>query len=165
MRSFMLMLTVAGVLGLGTLEADVPKKIDVAKQISLLKGAKSARDRAAAADEIGRHGAIRARDVKDAVEPLLEALKSDRDADVRQAAARALGDVSPDAKRVVPVLTEALKDKSANVKAAAALALGQYGKDARPALPALRELAAMKTDRKLSQTARMALKSIAGKRK
>jgi HEAT repeat protein len=165
MRTFILLATVAGVLSLGTLEADVPKKIDVAKQVSLLKSAKTARERAGAADEIGRHGAIRARDVKDAIEPLLEALKGDRDAEVRQAAARALGNIAPDAKRVVPALTEALKDQSANVKMAAALALGQYGKDARPAVPALRELAAMKTDRRLSQSARMALKSIAGRRK
>jgi HEAT repeat protein len=164
MRSSIAMLTVAGVIGLGTSEADVPKKIDVAKQISLLRGAKSARDRAAAADELGRHGAIRARDVKDAIEPLLEALKSDKDADVRRAAARALGDISPDPKLVVPALTESLKDRSVTVKLAAATALGQYGADAKSALPPLRELAAMKNDKKLSQAARVAVKSIAGKK-
>jgi HEAT repeat protein len=165
MRTFVLFATAVGALSLGTLEADVPKKIDVAKQVSVLKNGKTARERAAAAGELGRHGAVRARDVKDAIDPLLEALKGDRDAEVRQAAARALGDISPDPKRVVPALTEALKDKAANVKMAAALALGQYGQDARPAVPALRELATMKTDRKLSQTARMALKSIAGRKK
>jgi uncharacterized protein (DUF2336 family) len=164
MRSFIAMLTVVGVISLGTSEADVPKKIDVAKQISLLRGAKNARDRAAAADELGRHGAIRARDVKDAIEPLLEALKSDKDADVRRAAARALGDISPDPKLVVPALTEALKDRAVTVKMAAATALGQYGPDAKSALPPLRELAAMKNDKKLSQAARVAIKSIGGKK-
>jgi HEAT repeat protein len=164
MRTLIAMFTVVGVIGLGTLEADGPKKIDVVKQISLLKSAKSARDRASAADELGRHGAIRARDVKDAIEPLLEALKSDKDADVRRAAARALGNISPDPKVVVPALTEALKDRSVAVKMAAATALGQYGQDARSALPPLRELAAMKNDKKLSQAARVAIKSIAGKK-
>jgi HEAT repeat protein len=165
MRSLIVMFTVVGVIGLGMIEADGPKKIDVVKQISLLKSAKSARDRAAAADELGRHGAIRARDVKDAIEPLLEALKNDKDADVRRAAARALGNISPDPKAVVPALTEALKDRSVTVKLAAATALGQYGPDARSALPPLRELAAMKNDKKLSQAARVAIKSIAGKKK
>jgi HEAT repeat protein len=165
MRTLIAMLTVVGVISLGSLDAEGPKRIDVAKQVALLKGAKSARDRAAAADELGRHGAIRARDVKDAIEPLLEALKKDKDADVRRAAARALGDISPDPTDVVPALTEALKDKSVVVKMAAAGALGQYGPDARSALPSLRELAAMKNDKKLSQVARVAIKSIAGKKK
>jgi HEAT repeat protein len=165
MRSLIAMFTLVGVIGLGTMAAEGPKKIDVAKQISLLKSAKSARDRAAAANELGRHGAIRARDVKDAIEPLLEALKNDKDADVRRAAARALGDISPDPKFVVPALTEALKDGSVAVKMAAATALGQYGNDARSALPPLRELANMKNDKKLSQAARVAIKSIVGKQK
>jgi HEAT repeat protein len=165
MRTLIVMLTVAGVIFIGTTEADVPKKIDVAKQISLLKNAKTARERAAAADELGRHGAIRARDVKDAVEPLLGALKDDKDADVRRASAKALGNIAPDSKLVVPALTEALKDKSMAVKLAAVTALGQYGGDARSALPPLRELAGMKNDKKLSQAARVALKSIAGKKK
>jgi HEAT repeat protein len=165
MRTLILMATVAGVLGLSTLEADAPKKIDVAKQISLLKEAKKAKDRAAAADELGRHGAIRARDVKDAIEPLMEALKGDRDAEVRRAAAKALGDISPDSKLVVPALTEALKDSSVAVKMQAALALGQYGAEARSALPSLRELAFDKKQKKLAQAARIAMKSIKGAKK
>src|SRR5690242_3520890 len=119
MRTFIAMLTVVGVLCIGTTEADPPRKIDVPRQISLLKNAKSARERAGAANELGRHGAIRARDVKDAIEPLLGALKDDKDADVRRAAAKALGDIAPDPKLAVPALTEALKDKSVAVKLAA----------------------------------------------
>jgi HEAT repeat protein len=165
MRTLIVMATVVGVLGLSTLEADVPKKIDVAKQISLLKDAKKAKDRAAAADELGRHGAIRARDVKDAIEPLLEALKGDPDAEVRRASAKALGDISPDSKLVVPALTEALKDGSVAVKLQAALALGQYGAEARSALPSLRELASDKKQKKLAQAARIAMKSIKGAKK
>jgi HEAT repeat protein len=157
--------TIVGVLGLSSLEADVPKRIDVNKQITLLKSAKSAKDRAEAASELGRHGAIRARDVKDAIEPLLEALKSDSNAEVRRAAAKALGDIAPDSKVVVPALTEALKDSAVGVKMAAAMALGQYGAEARSALPSLRELAQDKKQKKLSQVARIAMKSIAGKKK
>jgi hypothetical protein len=48
---------------------------------------------------------------------------------------------------------------------AVAGALGQYGPDARPALPALREIAKKKTNKKLSQAAALAAKSIAGKKK
>ncbi len=165
MRTLIVMATAAGVLGLSTLEADAPKKIDAAKLIAVLKTAPKAKDRAAAADELGRHGAIRARDVKDAIDPLLEALKEDRDAEVRRAAAKALGDIAPDSKRVVPALTEALRDDSVAVKMAAALALGQYGGEAREALPSLRQLATDKKQKKLAQAARMALKSIKGKKK
>src|SRR5205085_1800358 len=97
-----------------------------------------------AAEELGRRGAIRARDVKDAIDPLLEAIKKDSDSEVRRASAKAIGDISPEATKAVPVLTEALKDKSVAVKMAAAMALAQYGGEARSALPALRELAADK---------------------
>jgi HEAT repeat protein len=165
MRNLIVMGTLVGALGLSTLEADVPRKIDVGKQIDLLKNGKTAASRAEAAAELGRHGAIRARDVKDAIEPLLEALKNDTSADVRRAAAKALGDISPEASSTVPPLMEALKDKSPAVKMAAARALGQYGAEARSAVPSLRALAQAKADKKVSQAARLALKAIAGKKK
>ena len=165
MRTLIAMLTLVGVVSLSTLEADPPKKFDAARYVRDLKTAKNAGARANAAERLGERGAIRARDVKDAVEPLLQALKDDRDAEVRQAAARALGNIAPNAKVVVPALTAALKDPSVNVKMAAIMALGQYGPEAKAALPSLRELAAMKKNKKLSKTARMAMKSIKGKRK
>ncbi|HYT91622.1 MAG TPA: HEAT repeat domain-containing protein, partial [Gemmataceae bacterium] len=156
--------TIVGVLTLGTLEADVPKTIDVPKQIGVLKNSKSARERATAAEEIGRYGAIKASAVRDAIEPLENAAKNDPDADVRRAAIKALGDIAPDATKTVPLLMEALKDKSATVKLAAVGALGQYGPEARSALAALRELAANKTDKKFSMAAKAAIKSISGKK-
>jgi HEAT repeat protein len=159
------MSTIVGGLTLSTLEADVPKTFDAPKQIGLLKNAKAAKDRAAAAEEIGRYGAMRASAVRDAIEPLLDALKNDSDGDVRRAAARALGNIAPDAATTVPALMEALKDKVVSVKLAAIGALGQYGPDGRPAVAALRELAAMKNDKKISQAAKGALKSISGKQK
>jgi len=165
MRNLIVMGTLVGALSLGTLEADVPKKIDVAKQIDQLKSGKNAGARAAAAAELGRRGAVRAKDVQDALEPLREALKNDDSPDVRRAAAQALGDISPDAAATVPALTEALKDKSPAVKMAAARALGQYGAEARSAVPTLRTLAQAKTDKKVSQAARLALKAIIGKKK
>jgi HEAT repeat protein len=165
MRNLIVMATLAGALGLGTIEADVPKRIDVARQIELLKSGKTAGARAEAAAELGRHGAVRARDVKDALDPLREALKNDTSPDVRRAAAKALGDINPDAAATVPALTEALKDKSPVVKMAAARALGQYGAEARSAVPALQALAKEKSDKKVMQAARLALKSIRGKKK
>ncbi|MCI0459271.1 MAG: HEAT repeat domain-containing protein [Gemmataceae bacterium] len=165
MRVLMMLLTLVGVLYLDALDAQGPRRIDVPKQIGLLKNSKSARERATAADELGRHGAIRASDVKDAIEPLTTAVKTDSDADVRRAAAKALGDIAPDPMTIVPVLTEALKDKASPVKMAAATALGQFGADASSALGALRELAKDKTDKKVSNAAAFAIKSITGKKK
>jgi HEAT repeat protein len=164
MRTLIAVSTFVGVLTIGTLEADVPKIVDVPKQIAALKGGKTARERATAAEEIGRYGAIRGAAVKDAIEPLLDALKNDSEASVRSAAATALGAIGPEPKTTVPALTEALKDSSASVKIAAALALGQFGPDARPSLSALRELAANKKDKKISMAARTAVKSISGKK-
>ncbi len=165
MRVLMMLFTLLGVICLDTLDAQGPRKIDVPKQIGLLKNSKSARERAAAADEIGQFGAIRASAVKDAIEPLLAAVKTDPDADVRRAAAKALGEIAPDPMATVPVLTEALKDKSGTVKVAAAVALGQYGPEASSALSALRELAQDKNDKKVSKAAALAIKSITGKKK
>lgn len=165
MRTLIAVSTVVGVLTLGTLEADVPKVVDVPKQIGVLKNSKSARERADAAEALGRYGAVRGGAVKDAIGPLLSALKGDSDANVRSAAAAALGAIGPDPATTVPALTDALKDSAAGVKLAAAQALGQFGADARPSLGALRELAADKKNKKLSMAARAAVKTISGKKK
>ena len=70
------------------------------------------------------------------VAALIEKLK-DKDVDVREKAARDLGDIGPAAKDAVPALIVALKDKDKNVRKYAAGALGRIGPAAKDAVPAL----------------------------
>jgi HEAT repeat protein len=158
-------LTVLGVVALTTAGPQVPKKEDIPKYIGQLKSATNARVRADAAEMIAARGRLQVNDVKDAIEPLATAVKSDTDTQVRVAAAKALGEIGADPAVTIPALTEALKDKAVPVKFAAVNALGQIGKEASPAIPALRELAAAKTDKKLSQAANQAIKAIGGGKK
>jgi HEAT repeat protein len=125
---------------------------------------KDAKKRASAIDELGHIGSISAADARPAVPPLYEVLKKDRDANVRKAAATALGKMDPDPKEAVPALQTALKDKSAAVRSAAATALAMMGPDARDALPDLEKLRQDK-DRGVSRAAAMAVRAINGKRK
>lgn len=141
------------------------KKEDVPKYLIMLKNAPSAKDRALAAEMLGRRGAIKASDVKDAIEPLQMALKKDSDMEVKKSAAAALGNIGSDASNTVPLLIDALKEKNNGLKTAAIVALGQYGGEAKEAIPALREIVKEKTDKALSQMAGAALKSITGARK
>src|SRR5262245_47530391 len=96
---------------------------------SLVKELKSAnpRTRVSALEELGHRGAVRASEVKEAVSPIIEVLKKDRDANVRKAAATALGQVDPDPQLAVAALTTALHDKVPTVRIAAAGALGTLG--------------------------------------
>lgn len=121
----------------------VPKKEDVPKYLTQLKGSNNAADRAKAAEMLGKRGSINADDVAGAVEPLKTALSKDKDARVRAAAARALGIILPEAKETVPLLVDKLKnDESQDVKMATVVSLGLYGPDAKEALPKLREMMA-----------------------
>jgi HEAT repeat protein len=120
-------------------QAEAIKKKDVPKYIKLLKSGSSANVRADAAEALGHRGAIRKADVKEAVDPLIEALKSDRDPKVRKAAATALASIQPDENAAVKPLMEALNDKSNEVKIAAANGLGAIGPDAAEAYDALQE--------------------------
>jgi HEAT repeat protein len=149
----------------GPAAAQDVKKEDVPKLIKDLKHG-SAKVRIAAADDLGRLGALRAEYAKPAVPSLLELVKKDSDAKVRAAAARALGRMMADPKEAVPVLTEALKDKAMAVRVAAATALGQFGPDAKEALPALQQVvqeARKNKQQMLLQAAGTAIKSIRSK--
>jgi HEAT repeat protein len=134
---------------------------------TLLKSLKSsdAKKRTSAAEELGHIGSIRAADAKDAIPALYDVLKKDRSANVRKAAATALGKMDPDPKEAVPALTKVLKeDKSPAVRAAAAGALAMLGPDAKDALPALQD-AQQEKDRTVSRAAGMAIRAIRDKKK
>jgi HEAT repeat protein len=79
--------------------------------------------------------------------PLLMKQMNDPDADVRRAAARALGQMGPDATPAVPLLTAAVeKDRDLYVRRFSAQALGQIGPNASSAIPAL--TSALKDEKK-----------------
>lgn len=71
------------------------------------------------------------------VRVLGEMVRTDERAEVRAAAATALGDLEADARAAVVPLHEALKDADAGVRWQAAEALGRIGADAAAAVPAL----------------------------
>lgn len=145
--------------------AGTPKKEDVPKYLAILKTSPNAKDRARAAEMLGKRAAVRVQDVESAIEPLKKALEKDIDLDVRRAAAYALGNIGPDPASTVPLLIGALKEKHAGLKLAAINALSNYGDKAKEALPALREIQKEKTDKLLSKAATAAIQSITGKKK
>lgn len=71
---------------------------------------------------------------------LLIGLLESENAETRADAARALGEMGPDAAEAVPALIELLADDENSVVTAATEALGDIGPAAREALPALRAL-------------------------
>jgi HEAT repeat protein len=169
MKTVILVGTAVVLLGVNPAGADIPKKADVPRYIKQLQTSPSAKTRAAAAEALGHRGAIRKADVTAAIDPLITALKKDKDASVRKNAAEALGKIAPDENAAVKPLIAALKDKAMSVQIAAANALGLLGADAEEALPALREVQKqVKGDRKkrgLARAAGMAIRSISGKNK
>ena len=147
----------------------IPKKEDVPKYLKQLQTSAVAADRAKAAEMLGKRGGINANDVEDAIEPLKKALQKDKEAKVRAAAARALGNIHPEAEGTVSLLLDRLKasDEAMEVKMASVVALGQFGGDAKEAVPALRELGS-KFDAKKSkegQTIMTAIQMINGGKK
>ena len=149
----------------------IPKREDMPKYLKMLQSAASAADRAKAADMLGKRGGINANDVEDAIEPLKKALEKDKEATVRAASARALGNIHPEAEGTVSLLIDRLKnDSSKDVKMASVVALGQFGPDAKDALVPLREMAA-KFDTKAAkksdeaQTIQAAINAITMKKK
>ena len=149
----------------------IPKREDMPKYLKMLQSAASAADRAKAADMLGKRGGINANDVENAIEPLKKALEKDKEATVRAASARALGNIHPEAEGTVSLLIDRLKnDSSKDVKMASVVALGQFGPDAKDALVPLREMAA-KFDTKAAkksdeaQTIQAAINAITMKKK
>ena len=80
--------------------------------------------------------------VKAAVPALVEVLSASPTMDLREQAARSLGEIGAAAKEAIPALTKALSDREWQVRTAAATALGEMGALARSAVPALKAAAA-----------------------
>ena len=158
----MMFLTVSLVVAGGT---GTPRKEDVPKYLKMLLKSQNGKERAVAAEMLGKRGAIKAVDVADAIQPLQKALEKDIDSAVRAAAAKALGNIGADPEGSVPLLIEALKDKQGDVRFNSIVALGQYGPDAKEALSPLREFLGKKDDKITSQAAKTAIGNITGKKK
>ena len=133
---------------------------------ALLKELKSknASVRAAAAREVGRLGAVRASDAKEAVPLLLNIVKKDTESSTRKAAMEALARIDPDPKDTVPVLLDALKDKNAAVRQAAAEALGQFPGQSQDIIPVLKETEKDK-NKMVERAAKMSLKNLREQKK
>ena len=133
---------------------------------TLLKELKSkkAATRAAAAREVGRLGAVRASDAKEAIPLLLNIVKKDTESSTRKAAMEALARIDPDPKDTVPVLLEALKDKNAVVRQAAAEALGQFPSESQEIIPVLKESEKDK-NKMVERAAKMSLKNLREQKK
>jgi HEAT repeat protein len=136
---------------------------DIAAVLKDLKS-KNAGIRTAAARDVGRIGAVRAADAKEAIPLLLNMVKKDKDASARKTAVEALGRIDPDPKEVVPVLIEALKDKDANVRQAVATALGQFPSEATDIVPALRDTEKDK-NKMVERAAKMSLRNLREQKK
>jgi hypothetical protein len=137
------------------------KKEDIPDTIKALKSGSSVQ-RLNAVNAIGKHGAIRISDIRDAIDPLKTLLQTDKDAAVKAAAARALGLIAPEPKETVKLLIKALDEKDPAVKLAAIDAIGRMGTAAVAARTQLREIAQDKDNKALSKKARTVLKSIQG---
>jgi HEAT repeat protein len=151
--------------GTGWLEAGgfLLKKEDIPKAVAKLQSG-TPQEKVDAAEALGRRGAVRATDVKDAVDPLKDMLVKDKDAKVRAAAAKALGNIAPEPKETVQLLLKALQtDKDTDVKVAAMRAISQMPSAAGPAIPEIQKYAKDKTQRQLFQAARLALKQLRAK--
>ena len=165
MRICIAMLTLISVVVLTTAEAQVPKKAEIPKYIGQLKNSRNARERAEAAAAIGRRGAIIVTDVKDAIEPLVYAVKSDSDAQCTAPRPKALGEIGSEPNLTVPAWPGLCKTIPWPSRWRPSTPLAEIGPEARSALPSLRTIAQAKKDKKLSKAAGMAMKAIGGKKK
>src|SRR5687768_9217895 len=98
-------LTLGALLGLAPAAHAASKEEEAANYTKILKTSKDAKEKARAAEEIGRLGQIKKSFATEAVPYLIDALK-DKDAKLRAAAAVAVGKVDADPEKVVPALTD-----------------------------------------------------------
>jgi HEAT repeat protein len=74
---------------------------------------------------------------EEAIVPALIQALGDKNENVRQAAAVALGEIGPEAKEAVPALTQMLEDEDKDVRQYTVEALREIGPEAKEAVPAL----------------------------
>lgn len=120
-------------------DAQKAKKEEIAKFIKEL-GSKDAKERLAAIDGIAKIGELKKIYAKESYEPLAALVTKDPDAQVREAAAYALGRIDADPDKAVPALIEGLQDKERRVVIASCNASGALGAGAKDALEMLRKI-------------------------
>jgi HEAT repeat protein len=168
MKSLITAVGIVGLLAVVPGAGAASKEEEVGKYIKDLKSG-IAKTRAAAAEDIGKIGQVKASYAKPALQPLLAVL-ADKDAAVREAAATALARLD-EPKEVVPALTKLLKeDKDQRVRVAAASGLGLMAAAAKDALPTLREVGKEarekgRTAQPLAQACGRAIQQITGRMK
>jgi HEAT repeat protein len=132
----------AAVASLGQIAGEHSEKDKVVKEIvtavsKAMRNDSSAGVRAEAARAVARVAADLLKstksDVGSVVVDLAEAIRTEKETDVRYEQALALQRFGPQAKAAVEALSAVLTDADAKVKAAAATALGRIGKDAKGA--------------------------------
>lgn len=166
-RAAALFLLVAGLIGFGApMIVAASKEADAKKATEDLKKSKDAKVRIAALVRLGELGQIQYSYVEPALPEMLKALE-DKDAGVRAAAAKAVGQAQSEDPGTVPALVKLLKgDSEESVKVAAAEGLGLLGAKAKDAVGDLRA-AAKDADKKskLAKVVGTSIKSINGAKK
>ncbi len=122
--------------------AEAGKKEEAAKHLAELKSKTATpAQKATALEELGKIGQVQKPLVAEATPVMIELLDS-KDATIRAAAAKAVGQVDPDPKEVLPKLTKLMNDdKVEAVRLGAIAGIAAMGDGAKPALPDLRKLA------------------------
>lgn len=144
-------------------EAAASDESDAERYTKDLKKGKDAKVKVTALLELGKLASVRKSLVTPALPDIYKALE-DKDASIRAAAAQCLGSCDEPSDKTVPLLVKMLKEeKEDSVKIGVAKGLASIGSDAKSALPTLREIANDKAS-KVSGTAKMAVKAIAGKK-
>ena len=166
-RAGVLFLLVAGVLGVGApMIVAASKEADAKRATEDLKKAKDAKVKVAALEKLGELGQIQYAYVEKAIPDMMKALE-DKDAGVRAAAAKAVGQAGSEDPETVSSLVKLLKgDKEEAVKIAAAEGLGLLGARAKESVGELRA-AAKDADKKgkFAKAITTSLKSINGAKK
>ena len=167
LKAGVLFLLIAGFVGFGApFIVAASKESDAKKATEDLKKSKDVKVKIAALEKLGELGQIQYSYAQPAIPDMLKALE-DKDAGVRAAAAKAVGQASSEDPDTVPALVKLLKgDKEESVKIAAAEGLGLLGAKAKDSVNDLRA-AAKDADKKskLAKAITTSLKSINGSKK
>ena len=167
LKAGVLFLLVAGSLGIGApMIVAASKEADAKKATEDLKKTKDTKVKIAAIEKLGELGQIQSSYAEAAIPEMMKALE-DKDAGVRAAAAKALGQAVSEDPGTVPALVKLLKgDKEESVKIAAAEGLGLLGAKAKDSVNDLRAAAKDAEKKgKLAKAIGTSLKSINGTKK